>query len=148
MQSGKSELNSIGGAAGAPEPLLCDFDHFVSSGGRVFHAAERPAQNMPAIMQGLRCLAHLPDLDWERLGPVTTAREFLQAESEVERDESEAWQRPGDRAVGDVDGVLVASPDRDECRKAVLRGLADTRFTAPPQTTFSAISEPEKGVCV
>jgi len=123
--------NEAAGAAGAPDPSLHGFQLFASSGRGVFHATDddRPARNMPAIIQGLQCLKHLTELDWEMLGPVKSAREFLQAEFEVHCDESQALPRLEDRAVGDFDGVLMASPDRDERKKAVLRQLADTEFT-------------------
>jgi len=85
VQSGKAE---DAGSSQAAEPLLHGFQLFASSEGGVFHAtdADRPARNMP-IIQGLRCLAHLRDSDWETLGPVKTAREFLQEEQCVEQDE-------------------------------------------------------------
>jgi len=86
MQSGKDETT---GAAGAFEPLLHGFQLFASSGRSIFHAtdADRPARNMPAIIQGLRCLALLLDSDWDTLGPVKTAREFLQEEQRIEQEE-------------------------------------------------------------
>jgi len=94
MQSGKAGSASAAGVAVASASLLHGFKLCVSSGGRVFHTADtdRPTRNMPAIIQGLRCLAHLRDSDWEMLGPVKTARDFLQEEQCVEQ--GELWANP------------------------------------------------------
>jgi len=37
-----------------------------------------PAQSaLPTIIEGLRCLVHLPASDWTTLGPVKTARQLV-----------------------------------------------------------------------
>ena len=44
--------------------------------------ADMPAQSaLPTIVEGLRCLAHLPASDWTTLGPVKTARQLVGASS-------------------------------------------------------------------
>jgi len=86
LETCKFEFASSTGAAGGRggrDALSHGFCTFVSSAGQVFSLtdADMPAQSaLPTIVEGLRCLAHLPASDWTTLGPVKTARQLVAEE--------------------------------------------------------------------
>jgi len=119
LQSGKAGSACAAGVAVAPAPLLHGFKLLASSGGCFFHTADtnRPTRNMPAIIQGLRCLAHLRDSDWETLGPVKTAREFLQEEQCVEQcvEQGELWASAQKKSEDECE--TARDPEREKREK-------------------------------
>ena len=107
-------------AAGAGKDcsaLLGGFGLFVSSGGRAFgvSAGDVPSPKaMPAIVQGLRCLEHLGQREWEMLGEVTTAGEMMlegRHGQEVESKLDEAAAGAHSRAEDPIMGRATSPPE-------------------------------------
>jgi len=120
MQAVKAASSSAAGAAGASLPSLYGFDLFASSGGRVSHAADadRSAPYMPAIIQGLRCLTHLRDAEWEMIGSVRTARQLFQA------DLSPVFGQVPVQVIATVAAPVVGAPvDRMLVKQAISRAV-------------------------
>jgi len=147
LQSGKAGSACAAGVAVAPVPLLHGFKLCVSSGGRFFHNADadRPTRNIPAVIQGLRCLAHLRDSDWETLGPVKSARKFLQEEEQcVGQSEllTSAQKQAGDECQTDLDTILVETQSLAAETSAVFARLhLNALETEVSEVTASATSD-------
>jgi hypothetical protein len=81
LDTRKLEDTAVFGAKGGMGSLFHGFCMFVSSSRRVFSLApaDVPALGARAtVLQGLRCLARLSAQAWELLGPIKTAREYVE----------------------------------------------------------------------
>jgi hypothetical protein len=98
LEARKLEMASAAGAAGGSRALLHGFNSAVSSAGHTFSVsrADSPAGAWAVVVQGLRCVAHGVDADFNMLGPFKTAADFLQ------RDPSTSPVAPG--AGGNASG--------------------------------------------
>ena len=81
LEACKLEEASAAGASGGNNLFLHGFCMFVSSSGRDFSFTNSDAHHVarharPTVVQGLRCLAQLPALAFEMMGPVRTVREL------------------------------------------------------------------------
>jgi len=91
LEARKLDMASAAGAAGSSRALLHGFNSAVSSAGHTFSVsrADSPAGAWAVVVQGLRCVAHGVDADFNMLGPFKTAADFL------ERDRSTSPVAPG-----------------------------------------------------
>jgi hypothetical protein len=66
--------------------LLYGFRLFVTSAGRVFNLddADMPARSdVLTVVEGLKCLTQLPEIEWDMLGPFQAASEFVENKVKV-----------------------------------------------------------------
>jgi hypothetical protein len=85
--------DTASGAAGGRSSLFQGFRMFVSSSKQVFSLtkADVPALGAkPTVFQGLRCLARLSGEAWALLGPMKTAREYVEKKAQVVEENSDA----------------------------------------------------------
>jgi Leucine-rich repeat (LRR) protein len=142
LDARKLEDTAVSGAKGGSSSLLHGFRMFVSSSRRVFSLTPADVPSLgarPTVLQGLRCLARLSAQAWELLGPMKTAREYVEEEAQAVEENADIYLKATDFDPDDDEsGAAATSAESGRkpniLRDDVARGLIQNYLTELSKT--------------